>query len=105
MSSQPTTHTFKSEDALASVKQDQRREGSETMTFKEAQKQCRKVGTARARGDALRAMYAELIAFKWYAIGNAEKFYAHLQGTCKRSLEFDDEQPTIPQTGGRDGDG
>jgi hypothetical protein len=49
------------------------------MTFKEAQKQCRKVGTANAQGDALRAMYAEMIAFKWYAIGNPRKFYAHLQ--------------------------
>jgi hypothetical protein len=49
------------------------------MTFKEAKKQLRKVGTGRAQGDALRAMYADLIAFKWFAIGNPEKFYAHLQ--------------------------
>lgn len=49
------------------------------MTFKEAQKQCRKAGTAHAQGDALRSMYAELIAQKWYAIGNPEKFYLHLQ--------------------------
>lgn len=49
------------------------------MTFTEAKKRCQKVGTAHARGDALRAMYADLIAFKWYAIGNPEKFYRHLQ--------------------------
>lgn len=49
------------------------------MTFREAKKQLRKVGTSRAQGDALRAMYADLIAFKWFAIGNPEKFYAHLQ--------------------------
>lgn len=49
------------------------------MTFKEAKKQCRKVGTAHASGDALRAMYADMIAFKWYAIGNPDKFYQHLQ--------------------------
>lgn len=49
------------------------------MTFKEAKKACRKVGTSRASGDALRAMYADLIAFKWGAIGNPDKFYLHLQ--------------------------
>jgi hypothetical protein len=49
------------------------------MTFKEAKRQLRKVGTGRAQGDALRAMYAEMIAFKWHAIGNPEKFYVHLQ--------------------------
>ena len=49
------------------------------MTFKEAKKQLRKVGTSHAQDDALRAMYADLIAFKWFAIGNPEKFYAHLQ--------------------------
>jgi hypothetical protein len=50
------------------------------MTFKEAKKQCRKVGTAHAQGDALRAMYAELIAFQQAVTGgSAEKFYAHLQ--------------------------
>jgi hypothetical protein len=52
------------------------------MTFKEAKKQLHKVGTSRAQGDALRAMYADLIAFKWYAIGNPEKFYAHLQAVA-----------------------
>ena len=55
------------------------------MTFSEAKKQCKKVGTSHAQGDALRAMYADMIAFKWYAIGNPEKFYAHLQA-------FDGEQ-------------
>jgi hypothetical protein len=49
------------------------------MTFREAKKACRKVGTAHAQGDALRAMYAELIAQHHFAIGNPEKFYAHLQ--------------------------
>lgn len=52
------------------------------MTFKEAKKECRKVGTSRASGDALRSMYAEMIAFKWYAIGNPEKFYRHLQSSA-----------------------
>lgn len=56
------------------------------MTFNEAKRACRKVGTAHAQGDALRAMYAELIAQRWYAIGNPEKFYAHLQTVA------DDEQ-------------
>lgn len=49
------------------------------MTFKEAKKACRKVGTSRASGDALRSMYAELIAQHHFAIGNPEKFYNHLQ--------------------------
>lgn len=52
------------------------------LTFKEAKKACRKVGTSRASGDALRSMYAEMIAFKWYAIGNPEKFYRHLQSSA-----------------------
>lgn len=52
------------------------------MTFNEAKKQCRKVGTAHAQGDALRAMYAELIAQHHFAIGNPEKFYVHLQGVA-----------------------
>jgi hypothetical protein len=52
------------------------------MTFKEAKKACRKVGTSHAQGDALRAMYADLIAFQWFAIGNPEKFYAHLQSVA-----------------------
>ena len=56
------------------------------MTFKEAKRACRKVGTAHAEGDALRAMYAEMIAFKWYAIGNAEKFYAHLQSVSDEAI-------------------
>jgi tetraacyldisaccharide-1-P 4'-kinase len=49
------------------------------MTFKEAKKACKKVGTSRASGEALAAMYADLIAFKWFAIGNPEKFYNHLR--------------------------
>lgn len=50
-----------------------------TLNYKDALKACRKVGTAHAQGDALRAMYADMIAFKWYAIGNAEKIYTYLQ--------------------------
>lgn len=52
------------------------------MTFKEAKKQCRKVGTAHASGDALRSMYAELIVVTHPGINqhSAEKFYDHLQG-------------------------
>lgn len=61
------------------------------MTFKEAKKACRKVGTAHAQGDALRAMYAEMIAFKWYAIGNPEKFYAHLQTIADNEKAITDE--------------
>lgn len=49
------------------------------LTFKDAKKECRRVGTSRAQGDALRAMYADLIAMHHFAIGNPEKFYAHLQ--------------------------
>ena len=51
------------------------------MTFKEAKKQCRKVGCANAQGDALRAMYAELIVTTHPGINqhSAEKFYEHLQ--------------------------
>lgn len=55
------------------------------MTFKEAKKQCRKVGTAHATGDALRSMYAEMIAQHHFAIGNPEKFYEHLK-------DFESEQ-------------
>lgn len=51
------------------------------MTFNEAKKQCRKVGTAHATGDALRAMYAELIVVTHPGINqhSAERFYDHLQ--------------------------
>lgn len=56
------------------------------MTFKDAKKQCRKVGTAHAEGDALRAMYAEMLAFKWYAIGNAERFYQVLGGVADSGI-------------------
>lgn len=61
------------------------------MTFKEALKACRKVGTAHAQGDALRAMYADMIAFKWYAIGNPDKFYRHLQGFADDEKSITDE--------------
>lgn len=50
------------------------------MTFKEAKKECKRVGTSHAQGDALRAMYADLIAMHHYAVGNPERFYSHLQG-------------------------
>lgn len=51
------------------------------MNFKEAKKQCRKVGTAHATGDALRSMYAELIVVTHPGLNpySAEKFYVHLQ--------------------------
>lgn len=51
------------------------------MTFKEAKKQCHKVGTAHATGDALRSMYAELIVVTHPGLNpySAEKFYIHLQ--------------------------
>jgi hypothetical protein len=53
------------------------------MTFNEAKRACRKVGTAHAQGDALRAMYAEMIASRWYAVGNPEKIYIHLQAVTE----------------------
>lgn len=56
------------------------------MTFKQAAKACRKAGTAHATGDALRAMYAELIADRQG--GDAEKYYASLpQGTDSGMME------------------
>jgi hypothetical protein len=51
------------------------------MTFKEAKRECRRVGTSRATGDALRSMYAELIVVTHPGLNqrSQEKFYAHLQ--------------------------
>jgi hypothetical protein len=43
------------------------------MTLKDARKQCRKVGTAHASGDALRSMYAELIAMKFVLLAARSK--------------------------------
>lgn len=49
------------------------------MTFKEALRACKKVGTNHAEGDALRAMYANMIAWHWPAFQlDGAKFYAHL---------------------------
>lgn len=51
------------------------------MTFKEAKRECRRVGTSHATGDALRAMYAELIVLNHPGLNqhSAPKFYEHLQ--------------------------
>jgi hypothetical protein len=68
--------------AYRAIKREIRWKGTVAMTFKEAKKQCRRVGTAHAQGDALRAMYAELIASRWYAVGNPEKFYMYLQSVA-----------------------
>lgn len=67
-----------------------------TMTFTEAKKQCRCVGTAHASGDALRAMYAELIVVTHPGLNqySQERFYTYLQGcindeataSCSREL-------------------
>jgi hypothetical protein len=35
------------------------------LPIKEARKELRRVGTSRAEGDALRYMYANLLAFHW----------------------------------------
>lgn len=69
------------------------------MTFKEAKKQCRKVGTAHAQGDALRAMYADLIALKWFAIGNPEKFYHHLQQMPDEKVITDEARALLRDSG------
>ncbi len=48
--------------------------------YKQGLKDCKKVGTSRASGDALRAMYASLIPFQ-HCLNEctAEKFFTHLQ--------------------------
>lgn len=49
------------------------------MDYKAALKECKRVGTARASGDAYRAMCADMVAFQHG--GNAQRYYAILQGT------------------------
>lgn len=49
------------------------------MTFKDALKELRRRGTSHAEGDALRAMYAQLICFSYWGKKMEPKFYAHLQ--------------------------
>lgn len=52
------------------------------MDFKQAKRECRRVGTAHASGDALRSMYAELIVLQHPGLNqhSAPKFYGDLQG-------------------------
>lgn len=47
------------------------------MNLKEARKELKRVGTRWAEGDALRAMYADLIAFQHG--GKADRYFKHLQ--------------------------
>lgn len=48
--------------------------------YKKALKECKKVGTSHASGDALRAMYAKLIPFHVCLDGKtAPKFFEHFQ--------------------------
>lgn len=47
------------------------------MTYKQALKECKRVGTAHATGDALRAMYAGLLEVQHG--GAAEQYYLGLQ--------------------------
>jgi hypothetical protein len=47
------------------------------VTYRDALKQCKRVGTAHASGDALRAMYAGLIALQHG--GPEEVYYKELQ--------------------------
>jgi hypothetical protein len=62
-------------------------------TYKTALKQCHKVGTAHASGDALRAMYANLIAGMHG--GSAEKYFAHLQKHAAHDPGIIDEARSI----------
>lgn len=49
------------------------------MTFRDALKELRRRGTNHAEGDALRAMYAQLICFSYWGRALEPKFYEHLQ--------------------------
>ena len=56
-------------------------------TYKQALKECKRVGIAHASGDALRAMYAGLIAL--HHGGSAEKYYAVIpQATDQEIAEY-----------------
>ena len=51
------------------------------MTYAEAAKALKKIGCSRAKGDALRAMYAQLLLdVTHYHKRVLPKFYAHFQG-------------------------
>jgi len=57
------------------------------MTYKAALKLCKRVGTNRATGDELRAMYANMLAFQHG--GSAEQYYAGIPGgTDQEIAEF-----------------
>lgn len=62
------------------------------MTYKEALKQLRKVGTAHAHGDALCAMYADLVAFQQG--GANDKYYSYLQEATTTDEEI--RQKALP---------
>ncbi len=47
-----------------------------TRSYKTALRECKRVGTAHASGDGLRAMYAGLVALQHG--GSAEDYYAYL---------------------------
>lgn len=51
------------------------------MDFQQALKLCKRCGTASAKGDALRAMYADLIAFhhSFRPAASRPKLYRYLQ--------------------------
>lgn len=52
----------------------------EFIRYTRALKQCQRVGTSHATGDALRAMYAKLVA-QMHG-GDAERYYAYLESTA-----------------------
>lgn len=54
-----------------------------SLSLAEARKQMRRFGTAHAHGDALRAMYVDLIVMKH--AGDATKYYAWFQGQPART--------------------
>lgn len=47
--------------------------------YKAALKECKRVGTAHATGDALRAMYAGLVCLPHFGKPHEPKVFAHLQ--------------------------
>lgn len=57
-------------------------------TFVDAMKQLRKVGCAHAQGDALKAMYADLLA-KTQG-GKAAKYYAYMQSAGEAEKDIRD---------------
>lgn len=62
------------------------------MTYKQALKQCKKVGTAHASGDALRAMYANLLTVQHGGDDtDAERYYEALL-VDRSGCAMDDKQ-------------